>query len=175
VQSFIGEATVQLQGLPPQVTCEPVTVTAETTEIQFQIVTNSESPLGNHKSLFCQIVLQVNGQVTTSVTGKTEFQINPPSAPVMAQPVVEVAQPERLRRHRYHAWSSCVELLKIADKTTQILVKDKTAMKHCRGILRILWFGFAVGHLFLIQNRTAVAKTKRRLQNKRRCLNPQTC
>ncbi|HMP78582.1 MAG TPA: pre-peptidase C-terminal domain-containing protein [Pirellulaceae bacterium] len=94
VQSFIGEATVQLQGLPPQVTCEPVTVTAETTEIQFQIVTNSESPLGNHKSLFCQIVLQVNGQVTTSVTGKTEFQINPPSAPVMAQPVVEVAQPE---------------------------------------------------------------------------------
>ncbi len=93
VQVFPGEATIQLMGLPPHVTAEPIQVNAETAEIAFALTTNAESPLGTHKSLFCQVTLEINGQTVTSVTGRTEFQINPPTAPIVEQPAAPPAAP----------------------------------------------------------------------------------
>jgi hypothetical protein len=84
---FEGEATLHVVGLPPNVTAEPVVFTAETTELVIALPTTAESPLGNHKSVFCQVHIPVAGERIVASTGRTELQINkPPPAPVEAAP-----------------------------------------------------------------------------------------
>lgn len=85
VAPFEGEATVTLLGLPPNTSTGPLKFTKETTELVFQIATNDQSPVGQHKSLFCQAVIPVQDDAATLATGRTELQIN--------KPVVAVAPP----------------------------------------------------------------------------------
>ncbi len=94
VTSFEGNATVELLGLPPNVTAEPRTFTKETTEVVFDLITSDQSPLGNHKSLFCQVKIPFQGGEIRYVTGRTEFQISKPTPVVVATaPVPEAAAP----------------------------------------------------------------------------------
>jgi hypothetical protein len=86
VASFEGQATVELLGLPPNVTAEPKSITKESTEIIFDLVTSDQSPLGNHKSLFCQVKIPYQGGEIRYVTGRTEFQISKPTPVVVAAP-----------------------------------------------------------------------------------------
>lgn len=86
VTSFEGTATVELLGLPPNVTAEPRSFTKETTEVIFDLATNDQSPLGNHKSLFCQVKIPYQGGEIRYVTGRTEFQISKPTPVVVAAP-----------------------------------------------------------------------------------------
>lgn len=97
VSPFDGEASVQLLGLPPGCTAEAKTITRETTELVFDVVTTGDSPVGNHKSLFCQVTHVLAEDSAVAVTGRTELQITAPvvvaAAPATPPPAAEPAAP----------------------------------------------------------------------------------
>lgn len=97
VAPFEGEATVNLLGLPPNTSTGPLKFTKETTELVFPIATNDQSPIGQHKSLFCQVVIPVQDDAATLATGRTELQINKPvvaaAPPPPPQPEAAAATP----------------------------------------------------------------------------------
>jgi hypothetical protein len=84
--SFEGEGTLTVLGLPPNVAVEPVKFTKETTELILNLPTTDASPVGQHKSLFCQLSIPVAGEQVISATGRTELQINKPAPVVAAAP-----------------------------------------------------------------------------------------
>lgn len=55
---FEGKATARLVGLPPNVTAKPVEITKDSKEAVFELVTNEKSPPGNHKNVFCNVVIE---------------------------------------------------------------------------------------------------------------------
>lgn len=61
-KDFEGPAKVTLIGLPNKVTTDPMDVTKDLPELIFKIKTDKESPAGNHKNLFCQVVVMENGE-----------------------------------------------------------------------------------------------------------------
>jgi hypothetical protein len=95
--AFEGSAQALLLGLPPGVTVEPVEFTKETTEIAFPVTTTTATPVGNHKTLFCQVTITQHGEPIVGTVGGTELQVNappagaPPVAAVVAAPVVAAA------------------------------------------------------------------------------------
>ena len=87
---FEGAAKAELLGLPPGVSAEPVEFTHETKELVFQVKTSSATPVGSHKTLFCQVNITQNGEPIVGSVGTTELQVNEPPA---AAPAVEAAKP----------------------------------------------------------------------------------
>jgi hypothetical protein len=93
---FEGEAQAVLLGLPPEVSAQPKALTKETTELVFDVATNDKSPVGNHKTMFCQITVNVGGQDSIGNAGRFEFQINQPivqTQPATPAPAAAEAQP----------------------------------------------------------------------------------
>lgn len=76
---FEGKAKAELLGLPPGTTSAPVEFTKDTKELLFQVKTTKDSPVGIHKSLFCQVTLTHNGEPVTGATGGTELQVTEPA------------------------------------------------------------------------------------------------
>ncbi len=62
LRDFEGEAEVQLFGLPAKATTPPVKITKGSTEIRFPITTAEDTPVGQHKNMFCTLVLTQNGE-----------------------------------------------------------------------------------------------------------------
>ncbi|MBI1840871.1 MAG: PPC domain-containing protein [Verrucomicrobia bacterium] len=94
LQPFDGEAQVQLYGLPPKVTIakNPLTITKATQEVLFNTTLATDAPVGQHKSLFCQIVIMKYGEpVAHSVGGGGVLRIDAPSPPKPNAPVVAQA------------------------------------------------------------------------------------
>lgn len=60
-ESYEGEATVKLLGLPPKTTAEPVKMKAGDTQVTFEVKTEEGTPAGTHKSVYCiaEIPVQV--------------------------------------------------------------------------------------------------------------------
>lgn len=81
---FEGSAQVQLLGLPPGATAEPLQFTKDTAELAFQVKTTAETPVGSHKSLFCQVTITQNGEPIVGTVGTTELQVNAPVAAAAA-------------------------------------------------------------------------------------------
>ena len=81
---FEGEGTARLQGLPPNTSCAEVKFTKETKEMVFEVKTNDKSPVGNHKTLFVELVTICNGEPVQANGGQTELQIAAPSKPAPA-------------------------------------------------------------------------------------------
>lgn len=100
LQPFDGEATVQLFGLPPkvQITQNPLKITKDSKEVIFNATLAPDAPVGQHKSLFCQVVVTQKGEpIAQSVGGGGVLRIDPPpppkpNAPPPPAPVVQVAQ-----------------------------------------------------------------------------------
>ena len=86
VAPFEGEATVNLVGLPPNTATTPVKFTKETAELVFQVTTNDQSPIGQHKGLLCQVVVPVQDDSAALSTGATELTINKPAVAVAPPP-----------------------------------------------------------------------------------------
>lgn len=61
-KDYAGPAKVTLIGLPNKVTADPLDVNKDLAELIFKIKTDKESPAGNHKNLFCQVVVIENGE-----------------------------------------------------------------------------------------------------------------
>jgi hypothetical protein len=86
---FEGNAQAQLIGLPPGVTAEPVQFTKDTTELAFEVKTTGDTPVGNHKTPFCQVTITQNGEPIVGTVGTTELQVNEPPAAAAAAPAAE--------------------------------------------------------------------------------------
>ena len=112
VKDYAGPAKVTLIGLPNKVLTEPMEVNKDLAELIFKIKTDKESPAGNHKNLFCQVVVMENGEpILHNLSGGTlridvplppKKDAPPPmpvvaAAPVVAAPVV-AAPVKRLTR-----------------------------------------------------------------------------
>jgi hypothetical protein len=82
---FEGKAQAQLLGLPPGVAAAPVEFAKDTAEIAFQVTTTAETPVGSHKTLFCQVMITQNSEPIIGTVGTTELQVNAPAAAAPAQ------------------------------------------------------------------------------------------
>ncbi len=104
-KDYEGPSTVELLGLPHQVTAEPVQMTKETTELVFKVKTGGESPVGKHPTLLCRAVVTADGDPITHVLGTGELRIDEPLPPkaneapmpeqTAAAPAVEEKPPEK--------------------------------------------------------------------------------
>lgn len=78
---FEGEASVQLLGLPFEVTTEPQKITKDTKELVFKVKTTAKSPAGRHKTLLCQAIVTANGEPIAHGLGPGELRIDVPLPP----------------------------------------------------------------------------------------------
>ena len=91
---FEGKAKAELLGLPPGVSVAPVEFTKETKELAFEVKTTKDTPVGSHKTLFCQTTITQNGEPIVGTVGTTELQVNePPAAAPAAATKAEAAKP----------------------------------------------------------------------------------
>ena len=81
IADFPGKATVRLLGLPPEVTAPEIQIDATTTEVTFSASTTEKSPVGNHKGILCQLIIEQNGERIVSTAGGLQLQLNKPIAP----------------------------------------------------------------------------------------------
>lgn len=85
-------AQVTLVGLPHKVTAEPLQISPETKELVFKVKTESDSPEGTHKNIFCQVTVVENSEnIVHARVGDSELRIDKPlpmpTAAPMPQPM----------------------------------------------------------------------------------------
>ena len=73
---FEGNAKAELLGLPPGASADPIDFRKETKELAFEIKTTKDTPVGNHKSLFCQVTIIQNGEPIVFNAGTTVLRVN---------------------------------------------------------------------------------------------------
>jgi hypothetical protein len=88
---FDGPAKVRVFGLPPKVTANEMDITKETKEFAFKLGIDPTSPAGQHKNIFCQLVLTLNGEPVVHNLGGTELRIDVPLPPKPNEPAKPVA------------------------------------------------------------------------------------
>jgi len=90
---FEGDAKVVLHGIPAKVKAQPreKSINKETKEIAFPLITEPNTRTGQHKSLFCQVTVMVDGEpVLHSVGGGGILRVDPPPpAPKKPEPKKE--------------------------------------------------------------------------------------
>lgn len=91
---FPGSAKVQLLGLPNKVTAPVMEITKDTKELAFKITVDKTSPAGQHRNLFCQVVITQNGEQIIENTGGTELRIDVPLPKVVAAAPKPAARPK---------------------------------------------------------------------------------
>ena len=77
--AFEGEATAEILGLPKQIIVPPVTFTAETTEIEFDVTTTADCPIANHKGLFCRVSIPVDEETVVATAGRSQLRVKKPT------------------------------------------------------------------------------------------------
>ena len=93
-KAFEGKAKVRLVGLPTKVTAAEVEIDKTTKEIAFKVTVDKTSPPGQHRNLFCQLVLTQNGEPVVMNAGYSELRIDRPLPPKVGQPVTAKPQPQ---------------------------------------------------------------------------------
>jgi hypothetical protein len=78
---FPGPAKVRLVGLPPKVTTPDVDVTKDTKELAFKLAVDKAAPPGQHRNIFCQVTVTLNGEPVLHNLGATELRIDVPLPP----------------------------------------------------------------------------------------------
>ena len=108
--AFDGEGTLTLHGLPNRCQTQPVKINREAKEAVFRVKTEARTPLGQHKSLFCQLVVPQAGEnLVQNLAGGGVLRIDKPrpkavavkAAPKPAAPQAKPAaapKPRRLSR-----------------------------------------------------------------------------
>jgi hypothetical protein len=81
---FEGKAKVKLLGLPAKVTAQDLELTKDSKELAFPIAAAKDSPAGKHGGIFCQVVIEKNGELITMNTPGTELRIDMPLPPKAA-------------------------------------------------------------------------------------------
>ena len=91
-------ATIELLGLPNEVTSEPRQIDDAAGEVVFPISTTSKSPPGLHRTIYCRAVVKSQGEPITHVVGGGELRIQPPLPPktvVAAKPALKAVPPAK--------------------------------------------------------------------------------
>ncbi len=83
---FEGEATIELVGLPNEVTAEPMKISKDSTEVVFALATTEKSPPGNHKTVRCRAIVTENGEPIQHMLGPGELRILKPAPKKVAAP-----------------------------------------------------------------------------------------
>lgn len=94
-KDFEGEADVQLLGLPAKTTAPTLKVTKDTQELVFTVKTEAGSPAGNHKNLFCRVLIPENGATILHNLGTGRLRIDKPLPPKNNQPVAKKPKPTK--------------------------------------------------------------------------------
>lgn len=89
---FDGKARLTVYGLPAKVTAPVVELTKDTKELAIPLTTDKTSPAGKHGGIFCQVVVDKNGEQMAMNTGGTELRIDVPLPP-KAAPAAPAATP----------------------------------------------------------------------------------
>jgi hypothetical protein len=81
---FEGKAACKLLGLPNAATTADTTFTRDDKQVVFEVATTAATPVGQHKSLFCAVTIEKDGEpILHSVGGGGTLRIDPPKpAPV---------------------------------------------------------------------------------------------
>jgi hypothetical protein len=93
---FPGSAKVNLIGLPPKVTAPEMQITKDTKEFAFKLTIDKTSPAGQHRNLFCQLVIVQNGEPIVHNVGYSELRIDvplPPKATELPKPAAPAPMP----------------------------------------------------------------------------------
>jgi hypothetical protein len=93
---FEGKASCKLLGLPNGATTVDATFTKDDKQVVFDVATTAATPVGQHKSLFCAITIEKDGEpIVHSVGGGGCLRIDPPKpAPVEVAAAKPAAAPE---------------------------------------------------------------------------------
>jgi hypothetical protein len=83
---FEGAGKVRLVGLPPKVTVNEMEITKDTKEFAFKLGIDKTAPAGQHRNLFCQLVVMQNGEPVVHNLGSSELRIDVPLPPKANQP-----------------------------------------------------------------------------------------
>ncbi len=78
---FDGKAKVKLLGLPNKVTANDLELTKDATDLTFEVAADKTSPAGKHQNIFCQVVIEKNGEPIVASAGKTEVRVDVPLPP----------------------------------------------------------------------------------------------
>jgi len=78
---FSGDAQVTLIGLPAKAATEPTTINKDTSEIVFHLKTDPETPPGETKNLFCQVVITQDGEPIVHNIGSGRLRVDKPLDP----------------------------------------------------------------------------------------------
>lgn len=77
-REFAAAAKVQILGLPAKVTAPELELAPGSEQLTFPVQTAADSPAGNHKNIFCQVVITENGEPIVHRVGGTEIRIDKP-------------------------------------------------------------------------------------------------
>jgi hypothetical protein len=93
---FEGKATCKLLGLPNAATTADTTFTRDDKQVVFEVATTAATPVGQHKSLFCAVTIEKDGEpIQHSVGGGGTLRIDRPRpAPVEVATAKPAAAPE---------------------------------------------------------------------------------
>ena len=86
VTPFPGAAKVRLLGLPNKVTTSELEITKDSKELVFKVVVDKTTPPGQHRNLFCQAVVTLNGEPVVYNVGSAELRVDVPLPPKVNQP-----------------------------------------------------------------------------------------
>lgn len=70
LKEFDGEASVQLFGLPAKSSTEVLKIKKDTDALRFPVTVAEDTPVGQHKNLFCTVVVNKDGEPITHRVGK---------------------------------------------------------------------------------------------------------
>ncbi|MCB1231468.1 MAG: PPC domain-containing protein [Verrucomicrobiae bacterium] len=99
LRDFEGEAEVQVFGLPAKATAPAQKIKKDATEVRFPVTTAEDTPVGQHKNLFCTVVINQNGEPISHRVGmggviRVDPKPKEPAKPAAAAPKKEVAKAE---------------------------------------------------------------------------------
>ncbi len=105
LRPFVGEAKVELTGLPHGVSCPPQTFTSDKTEITFPLQIAADARTGKHSGLFCVVHVPENGSTVlhqTAMGGTLRIDPPPkepekPAAPAPQPTAVAEAKPAEVK------------------------------------------------------------------------------
>ena len=114
VKPFEGEASLELVGLPNEVTTTPMKMTKESAEVVFDLATTAASPPGNHKTVRCRAVVTENGEPIVHMLGTSELRILKPAPPKAAAEAKPAPKPVPAEKKPAERPLSRLEQLRLA-------------------------------------------------------------
>jgi hypothetical protein len=94
---FEGKATVKLLGLPPNATAPDMQISADDKQVVFAVNTAPNTPVGQHGSLFCQVIVTKDGEpIVQNLARGGVLRVDAPPEPKKGEapkPVIAKATP----------------------------------------------------------------------------------